>query len=91
MLQIVLHSYMRTLTIWSHYNSGVHINEMVNVYINMCIFTGNKAVLGSALLIYERKTSGLDVGMQVSIKDTHFIKNEILNADCNHLPECWHS
>ena len=57
------------------------IDEVVKVYIDGCIFMRNKALIGSALLIYERKSSGLDVGMQVSIKDTDFIKNEILTAD----------
>jgi hypothetical protein len=69
--------YNCSLIVFSHYNSGVNsINEVVNFYIDGCIFLGNKALLGSAILIYEHKISGLDVGMQVSIKDTDFIKNE---------------
>ena len=71
-----------SLIIFSNYYSGVNsIDEVVKVYIDGCLFMGNKALIGSALLIYERKSSGLDVGMQVSIKDTDFIKNEILTAD----------
>ena len=74
--------YNCSLIIFSHYNSGVNsINEVVNVYIDGCVFLGNTALLGSAILIYECKISGLDVGMQVSIKDTDFIKNVILTAD----------
>ena len=74
--------YNCSLIIFSHYNSGVNsINEVVNVYIDGCVFLGNTALLGSAILIYECKISGLDVGMQVSIKDTDFIKNAILTAD----------
>ena len=71
-----------SLFIFSNYYSGVsNISEVVNVYIDGCIFVRNKALIGSALLIYERKISGLAVGMQVSIKDTDFIENEILTAN----------
>ena len=57
------------------------IDEVVKVYIDGCLFMGNKALIGSSLLIYERKSSGLDIGIEVSIKDTDFIKNEILTAN----------
>ena len=71
-----------TLIIFSTYYSAVRsINEVVKVYIDGCIFKDNQAFVGSAMIIYERKIYGLDVGMQVSIKDTDFISNKILTAD----------
>ena len=54
---------------------------MVHVYVDRCIFKKNR---GSAI-IYERNIYGLDVGMQVSIKDCHtdFVNNKILTNDQN--------
>ena len=71
-----------TLILFSNYYSAVNsISEVVRIYIDNCSFKENRAFVGSAIIIYERKFNGLDVGMQVSIKDTDFINNEILNAD----------
>jgi transcription initiation factor TFIID subunit 2/histone acetyltransferase MYST3 len=71
-----------TLILFSNYYSAVNrISEVVHIYINKCNFKENRAFVGSAIIIYERKFNGLDVGMQVSIKDTDFINNEIINAD----------
>ena len=71
-----------TLVMYSSYYSGVSsINEVVKVYIDKCIFKENQAFVGSAIIIYEYKSNGLGVGMQVSIKDTDFINNEIITAD----------
>ena len=71
-----------TLILFSNYYSAVNsISEVVHVYIDRCIFKNNRAFVGSAIIIYERKIYGLDVGMQVSIKNTDFVNNEILNAD----------
>ncbi len=71
-----------TLILFSNYYSAVnHISEVVHIYIDKCNFKENRAFVGSAMIIYERKFNGLDVGMQVSIKDTDFINNEIINAD----------
>ena len=71
-----------TLILFSNYYSAVNsISEVVHIYIDNCSFKENRAFVGSAIIIYERKINGLDVGMQVSIKDTDFINNEILNAD----------
>ena len=71
-----------TLIIFSNYYSAVRsLSEVVMVYIDGCIFKSNQAFVGSAMIIYERKIYGLDVGMQVLVKDTDFINNEILTAD----------
>ena len=68
-----------TLILFSNYYSAVNsISEVVHIYIDRCIFNKNRAFVGSAIIIYERKIYGLDVGMQVSIKNTDFVNNEIL-------------
>ena len=71
-----------SLLIYSnHYTAKGSINEVVNVYIERCVFARNRAFAGSAILVYEYKINGFAVGIQVSIKDTDFIDNEVLTAD----------
>ena len=71
-----------SLIIYSSYYTAVeNINEVVNIYIEGCLFTRNQAFVGSAIVVYEYKVNGFAVGMQVSINNTDFIDNEILNAD----------
>ena len=71
-----------SLVIYSNYYTAVeNINEVVNIYIERCLFTRNRAFAGSAILLYEYKINGFAIGIQVSIKDTDFIDNEIVNAN----------
>ena len=71
-----------SLFIYSNYYTAVGSNdEVVKIYIDRCVFGGNRAFIGSAIVIYEFKINGFAVGIQVSIKDTDFIDNEILTAD----------
>ena len=71
-----------SMIIYSNYYSAVSNNEqVVKIYVDKCRFTGNRAYVGAAILVYEFKLSGFNVGMQVSIKDTDFTNNEIINAD----------
>ena len=71
-----------TLTILSNYYTPQNdIRNVIKVYIDRCFFSGNKAILGAAIIVYEYKISGFNVGIQVSIKDTDFIGNEIVTAD----------
>ena len=65
----------------NHYAAVGNINEVVSIYIEGCLFTRNRAFAGSAIHIYEHKINGFAVGIQVSIKDSDFIDNEILPAD----------
>ena len=65
----------------NHYTAVESIDEVVNIYIERCLFTRNRALAGSAIAIYEHKINGFAVGIQVSIKDTDFIGNEIVTAD----------
>lgn len=72
----------QTLLIYSNYYSAVRdIGQVVKIYFDKCFFSRNRAYVGAAILIYEFKLSGFNVGIQVSIRDTHFDNNEILNAD----------
>ena len=57
------------------------ISKVVKMYIDQCFFTGNRAFVGAAILIYEYKINGFNIGIQISIKDTDFISNEIVNFD----------
>ena len=55
-----------SLILFSNYYSAVNsIEEVVNINIDECIFVEYKALIGSAMVIYECKSNGLDVGMQV--------------------------
>ena len=66
----------------SNYYSAINNkNEAVKVFIDACSFVENSAVIGSAVVIYEYKINGFAVGMQISIRDTNFINNEIVTAD----------
>ena len=51
------------------------------MYIDRCLFTGNRVFVGAAILIYEYKINGFNIGIQISIKDTDFISNEIVTFD----------
>ena len=57
------------------------ISKVVKMYIDKCLFTGNRAFVGTAILIYEYKINGFNIGIQISIKDTDFISNEIVTFD----------
>ena len=71
-----------SLFIYSNYYTAVGNNdEVVKIFIEGCLFSRNRAFIGSAIVIYEYKINGFAVGMQVSINDTEFIDNEILTAD----------
>ena len=71
-----------TCTIYSNYFFPPNdVNEVVKVYFDQCHFKYNRAYVGAAILIYEYKISGFNIGIQVSIKDTEFVNNEIVTAD----------
>ncbi len=71
-----------SLFIYSNYYTAVdNIDEVVKFYIDGCVFAENRGFIGSAIVIYEFKINGFAVGIQVSIKDTDFIDNEIITAD----------
>ena len=71
-----------SMFIYSNYYTAVGNNdEVVKFYIEGCVFAENLAFIGSAIVIYEFKINGFAVGIQVSIKDTHFIDNQIITAD----------
>lgn len=72
----------QTVLIYSNYYSAVRdIGQVVKVFFDKCFFSRNRAYVGAAILIYEFKLSGFNIGIQVSIQDTHFDNNEIVNAD----------
>ena len=70
-----------TLLIYSNYLSDIISNSVLNVSIDGCIFSENSATVGSAMAIYEHKTNGFSLGMQVSIKDSHFINNKVITTN----------
>lgn len=65
----------------NHYSTIGSTDEAVKVYIEGCMFARNSAFVGSAILIYEDKSNGFAIRIQVSVKDTDFIDNKILTAD----------
>ena len=71
-----------TLLIYSNYYSPVSdITDVVNVYIDNCLFMGNQGFVGSAMTVYEYKINGFGVGIQIFIKDTNFVNNKIVTVD----------
>ena len=69
-----------TLLVYSNYYSGVD-GGGINVYVDNCLFENNRATVGSAVAIYEHKIDGFGAGMQVVIKDTDFIKNQVISSE----------
>ena len=69
-----------TLLIYSNYYSEI-VSNNINVYVDKCIFRENKATVGSAVAVYEYKINGFGRGMQVSIKDSHFVNNKVLASN----------
>ena len=73
-----------TLLIYSNYYTSV-VNYSINVYVDKCRFLRNRATVGSAITIYEYKINGFGEGIQVSIKDTHFMDNEVITGDSENV------
>jgi hypothetical protein len=70
-----------TLLIYSNYFSEIISKSVLNVFIDRCIFRENRATVGSAMAIYENKINGFSLGMQVSIKDSHFVNNKAITTN----------
>ena len=71
-----------SLLVYSNYYLPVRdVNDAVSVRIKNCLFTRNLAFVGSAMVIYEYKLGGLNIGLQVSIEDTDFVDNGIVTID----------
>ena len=69
-----------TLLIYSNYFTSV-VNNSINVYIDKCHFKNNRATVGSAMAIYEYKINGFSEGMQIFIRDTDFVENEVITVE----------
>ena len=71
-----------SLLVYSNYYLPVRdVNDAVSVHVKNCLFTRNLAFVGSAMVIYEYKLSGLNIGLQVFIEDTDFVDNGIVTID----------
>ena len=69
-----------TLLIYSNYFSEI-VSNSVKVFVDRCIFSENRATVGSAMAIYESKINGFSLGMQVSIKDSQFSNNKAITTN----------
>ena len=68
------------LLIYSNYYSEIVTNS-INVIVDNCIFSENRATVGSAMAVYEYKINGFNGGMQIIIKDSHFVNNRVITSD----------
>ena len=71
-----------TLLIYSNYFSEI-VSHGINVFVDGCIFSENRATVGSAMALFENKINGFSLGMQVSVKDSHFINNKAISSNRN--------
>ncbi len=63
----------------SQYTEETHSQKSsIRVYFRGCRFVSNSGMGGSALLVYERKESAADPGMQVELCDTEIINSLML-------------
>ena len=71
-----------TLLIYSNYYSEI-VSNSVNVFVDKCNFINNRATVGSAMAVYEYKINGFGQGMQLSIKNSHFVENKVITENHN--------
>ena len=69
-----------TLLVYSNYFSEV-VSNSIRIFIDSCTFSENRATVGSAMAIYENKINSFSPGMQVSIRDSHFINNKVITTN----------
>lgn len=65
------------VAIVSHYAEQHVFGSSYQAYFHRCIFEKNHGFGGAALLVYERKGSGFDTGLQLFISDSTVRKNSI--------------
>ena len=65
----------------SYYAEQHIFDSTYRVNFHKCRFGNNQGIGGSALLVYETKSSGFEPGLQVAISDSTFTENSRMNND----------
>ena len=65
------------VSVIAHYSEQYVFHSSYRARFHNCTFGMNQAYGGSAMLVYERKISGFEPGLQLAVSDTRFIRNSI--------------